>query len=830
MVINKKRKFVTNKITATILLSLISAKAYSVEFNTDMLDAEDKNNIDFSKFSNAGYIMPGIYELYVNVNKQEISPKSYLVEFKESEGSNNTKICLTKDIVEKIALKQKVIDDLKWWDNGKCAQLDVLSGYEVKPDIQSGKLHINIPQAWLEYSDATWLPPSRWDEGIPGFMFDYNINANSNKPHHGGSYQSVYYFGTAGANYGPWRLRADYQGYIQHDNRLTQGTTDRFVWNRLYLYRAIPSLESKLTIGENYINSDIFSSWNYTGVSLESDDRMLPPKLRGYAPEISGVADTNARVVISQQGRILYDATVPAGPFTIQDLESSVRGRLDVAVIEQNGDKKTFYVDTAYVPYLTRPGHIRYKLVSGRSRTWERHTEGPIFVGGEMAWGINNYWTLYGGGIFTNKYNSFALGIGRDLNRFGTISTDITQSLAELQDEGYQHGKSLRVSYSKRFDDINTDITFAGYRFTERNYMTMQQFLDARYRDNISGREKELYTVTVNKNFVEHQSSLSVQYSRQTYWDRALSNYYTISYNKYFDIFNFKNLSLGVTASKSKLNEKDNDSVFVRLTVPFGTGRASYGGSMSNDQYTHIIGYSDSIHDGLGSYSINTGFSHGGSESNQKQASAYYTYNTPLTNFSANISAVENNYTSFGVNLSGGTTITKHGAAFHAGGINGSTRLLVDTDGISNVPVDSGRVLTNSQGLGVVTEVNSYYRNLTAIDVNKLPKDMEAKRSVVETILTEGAIGYRKFEVLKGERLFAVIRLPDGSYPPFGATVVNKKGRELGMLSESGLVWLSGINSGETLNVIWNGKVQCDVSIPEKIKPEQQLLLPCISE
>ncbi|MZQ67732.1 FimD/PapC N-terminal domain-containing protein, partial [Escherichia coli] len=69
MVINKKRNFVTNKITATILLSLISAKAYSVEFNTDMLDAEDKNNIDFSKFSNAGYIMPGIYELYVNVNK-----------------------------------------------------------------------------------------------------------------------------------------------------------------------------------------------------------------------------------------------------------------------------------------------------------------------------------------------------------------------------------------------------------------------------------------------------------------------------------------------------------------------------------------------------------------------------------------------------------------------------------------------------------------------------------------------------------------------------------------------------------------------------------------
>ncbi len=41
---------------------------------------------------------------------------------------------------------------------------------------------------------------------------------------------------------------------------------------------------------------------------------------------------------VSQQGLVLYDSMVPAGPFSIQDLDSSVRGRLDVEVIEQNGD------------------------------------------------------------------------------------------------------------------------------------------------------------------------------------------------------------------------------------------------------------------------------------------------------------------------------------------------------------------------------------------------------------------------------------------------------------------------------------------------------------
>ncbi|MGT3194644.1 fimbria/pilus outer membrane usher protein, partial [Yersinia enterocolitica] len=78
-----------------------------------------------------------------------------------------------------------------------------------------------------------------------------------------------------------------------HSSDSLGGTNNQFAWNRFYMYRALPRWRANLTLGENYINSEIFSSWRYTGASLESDDRMLPPKLRGYAPQISGVADTN---------------------------------------------------------------------------------------------------------------------------------------------------------------------------------------------------------------------------------------------------------------------------------------------------------------------------------------------------------------------------------------------------------------------------------------------------------------------------------------------------------------------------------------------------------
>nr|EHW1655240.1 fimbria/pilus outer membrane usher protein [Escherichia coli] len=302
--------------------------------------------------------------------------------------------------------------------------------------------NINIPQAWMEYSDASWLPPSRWDDGIPGIIFDYNITGTINNFHKNEQSKYLSYNGTAGANLGAWRLRADYQGNDYNSGQRSHVNYNQFSWSRLYLFRPIPEWRANFTLGENNISSDIFNTWSYAGATLESDDRMLPPKLRGYAPQVSGVADTNARVIIRQQGRILYNSTVPAGPFTIRDLDSSIRGRLDVEIIEQNGQKKTFQIDTASVPYLTRPGQVRFKIAAGRSRYYGHNLEGPVFTTGEASWGISNKWSLYGGGIFAGDYNAISVGLGHDLGKLGTISSDITQSIASLPQKEKQQGKS----------------------------------------------------------------------------------------------------------------------------------------------------------------------------------------------------------------------------------------------------------------------------------------------------------------------------------------------------------------------------------------------------
>jgi len=158
--------------------------------------------------------------------------------------------------------------------------------------------------------------------------------------------------------------------------------------------------------------------------------------------------------------------------------------------------------------------------------------------------------------------------------------------------------------------------------------------------------------------------------------------------------------------------------------------------------------------------------------------------------------------------------------------------LLIDTNGVSGVPVRGygSTSRSNRFGKAVVAEVNSYYRNKVSIDLNQLSDSAEAITSVVQATLPEGAIGSRRFDVIAGEKAMAKIRLADGSEPPFGATVLNLRNQETGIVNDGGSVYLSGINAGETMKVSWAGHVQCEVKMPASLPADllmNNLLLRC---
>lgn len=832
--------FKISKITQALLLiyGVSASNAYATntsEFNIDILDAEDIENVDMSQFSVAGYVIPGDYVLSVFVNGQRLGSPRDINVFVPTSGSDQNQItCIPVDLIDLLGLKESSKKEVTTFHDGKCLDLSALAGVTTKIELSNLSLNITIPQSWMEYRDPYWIPPELWEEGVNGAFIDYNLNANYTENNNGSKRSYLSSSGTSGINVGSWRLRGDYYATYQTENanneRASQTKHD-FDFSRLYAFKSIKSLSSLFTLGENYFYSDIFESWQYTGMSLESDDRMLPPKLVGYAPEIIGVANTNATVIVRSQDRIILETTVPAGPFRIQTLDSGIRGVLDVTVKEEDGEEKKFSITTASLPYLTRPGRIDYKLVSGKTRyDNHKHTGKPV-AGGEFSYGISNAWSLYGGSQLSGDYQTVAAGIGRDLFVLGAVSFDMTQSIAHLKQDNLQ-GRSYRLNYSKSFEEVRTDITFAGYRFADKNYRTLSQFMDENRTGTITNIPKENYQVYINKYF--DNFNLSLNYQHSTYWRDKPQTQYGLyaSTNISMPWLSQQNANISVSATRTErnYNGSQDDSVNLYLSIPFYEKHTLnfseiYSRSGGSNRYNHSVGFSG--YNDTDSYNVNVGYTNGQNVDSQSSVSGYYTRSLSQANISANASYVPQQYRSIGASINSGITATGYGVALHRSAY-GDTRLMITTDGVSDVPLDNGITKTNYFGVAVIPNINSYRRSTISINTSKLPDNIETLDSTTDITLTKGAIGHRVLTVMKGEKIFAVLSLADGKTPPFGASVRNKDNRELGIVGEDGVTWLVGVSPEEKLSVFWGGEPQCELHLPNELKANSDMiLLPC---
>ncbi|HFT7131112.1 TPA: fimbria/pilus outer membrane usher protein [Klebsiella aerogenes] len=816
-----------NALYNVIIMYLLVATplAWAVEFNTDMLDTEDTKNIDFSQFSQAGYVMPGTYHLTIKVNQEQLgNARDIIIKSSQSAYDNLFRnVCLPADIIDSLGLKQEAIELLKYYDDDKCVDLSILEGTSLEIDLSRLTISLTIPQSYLEYKDQTWVPPSRWEEGVNGFLLDYTLNGSLTRRNSGTEESYFSANGTSGINFNAWRIRADYQtNYRKSTGNFNNHYSDA-EFNRLYAYRSLKNIAALLTLGESYYYSPVFNSWQYTGVSIETDENMMPPKLTGYAPEIIGIAQTNATVTVKNHNRIVLETTVPAGPFRIQTLDSSVRGTLDVTVREENGKEQKFSLTTASLQYLTRPGQLRYKVAAGKPRYDGHQLEGDMTSSGEFSYGLNNIWTIYGGAILSQSYKSIAAGFGRDLFKLGSVSYDITQSQAKLPKENLT-GRSYRLSYSKSFDEARTDITFAGYRFSDETYRTIQQTLDERRTGYGSLSQKESYQININKYFDDF--SLGSNYQYNTYWksqsEKQYGLYLSTSVN-WADL-GLKNINLIASATRSKREVYQDDAMNLYVTIPLTLGSSisfSEGyikSSNSQRSFTHNISYSG--YSDKRSYNLNVGYKSGNRQNNQKSFSGYINQNLPYASLSGNMSYVPSEYNAIGGSLNGGVTIIKSGFAFHQPSYGG-TRLVVETPDAPNVPLNGGVYETNYFGLAVLPNISNYRKTSASINTSKLPDDMEALETVTDVTLTRGAIGYRSMKVIQGEKTFVRFKLKDNTYPPFGASVRNKNNIELGIVGEQGITWVVGLKAKENLELYWNNKLQCRATLPDAVSPKE---------
>lgn len=147
---------------------------------------------------------------------------------------------------------------------------------------------------------------------------------------------------------------------------------------------------------------------------------MLPWEARGYAPLITGVANSTSRVTISQNGYTVYSKVVPPGPYQLDDVRSVGNGDLVVTVEDASGHKTTTVYPVTTLPTLLRPGEIEYNVAAGRkSSNYQlkkpfRDGESGTFWMGSVGYGFDST-TLNAASILHGKYQAGGVSVTQAL-------------------------------------------------------------------------------------------------------------------------------------------------------------------------------------------------------------------------------------------------------------------------------------------------------------------------------------------------------------------------------------------------------------------------------
>ncbi len=486
---------------------------------------------------------------------------------------------------------------------------------------------------------------------------------------------------------------------------------------------------------------------------------------------------------------------------------------------------------------MARQGQVRYKVAAGRplyGGRYNNNTVSPDFLLGEATWGAFNNTSLYGGVIAsTGDYRSAALGVAENLGLLGALSADVTRSDARLPQGQNQSGYSYRVNYAKTFDKTGSTLAFVGYRFSDRHYLSLPEYLQRRSVE--SGdfwHEKQSYTITYSQSIPQLNMSAALSVSRLNYWNAASNNNYMLSLSKSFSLGSFRGISASVSLARNQYTGGGTQNqVYASFSIPWGDSRqVSYSVQKDNrGSMQQYMNFSD-FHSPDTSWNISAGHNRNETGSSSNFSGGVHS-SLPWGQVSADASLQPGQYRSLGLNWYGSATATAHGAAFSQSMAGNEPRMMIDTGGVPGVPVSGGRGVTNRFGITVVSSGGSYRHSDISVDVASLPEDVEVSDSVISQVLTEGAIGYRRIGAVRGEQVLGSLRLADGKAPPFGALVVSERtGHTLGMVGDEGRTYLAGI-SGEdrqALTVSWSGRVQCRLDLPEKVTLSQgPLLLPC---
>lgn len=810
-------------VCCALLYSQPGLTADVVEYDSSFLMGDGAASIDVSRYSDGNPTPVGTYTVKVFVNEKPVA--SQTIPFIDV-GKKSAEACLTPKNLAQLHIKQpEIVGEkavLKRGDeeSDDCLNLPALIDQSsVEFDMGDQRLDITVPQAWVNKGYEGYVEPSLWESGIPAALLSYNINGYHNT-NNGVDNDSMYAAFNTGVNLGAWRFRANGNYNWDKDNG------SNFDFQNRYVQRDLPALRSQLIMGESYTTGETFDSVSIRGVRLYSDSRMLPSQLANYAPVIRGVANTNAKVTVTQSGYKIYEATVPPGPFEINDLSPSGYGSdLIVTIEEADGSKRTFSQPFSSVMQMQKPGVGRWDFSAGEVNDDDIHDK-PYLAQGTYYYGLNNYLTAYSGIQGTNNHYLAGL-IGVGLNTpFGALALDVTHSRTEIPDDKTYQGQSYRLTWNKLIEPTNTSFNVAAYRYSTQDYLGLNDALqlidDAKYNDDDQrdtmdnyARMKNQITLSISQPLQDGETDYGSFYlsgSWTDYWATGDSRSdYTLGYGKGFS---WGSMSINLQRTWDEDGEKD-DSLYINLSIPLanllgGEDRRSGFTSLSTQMRTDFNGghnlsmnSSGNNEDNTLNYSVNTGYTMQKEDKNISDVGGYVSYQSPWGDISASASANNDSNRQYSLSTDGGFILHSGGLTFTNDNFSNSDALvLVKAPGAKGARINGVGSTIDRWGYGASNALSAYRENQVSLDIDTLENDVELKSTSTMLVPRDGAVVFASFETDQGRSAIITMTRNDGKTIPFGAEVFEGN-TPIGNMGQGGQAFVRGINDRGELTVRW---------------------------
>jgi outer membrane usher protein len=760
-----------------------------VEFNSQFLSGSSAATTDISRFNKGNAALPGHYRAALYVNGIWIGVTD--VNLREAGGlPGNVQPVFDRDLlaragVDLARLSEAVLAKVDASANGGAPALlpELIPQATATFDMGEQRLDLSVPQAMMSHNARGWVDPKFWDDGVPAASLQYN--ANLYHTNGSGISDTQAYLGlNAGVNVGPWRFR--YNGNVTGDS--VGGTHVQSM--QTYLQRSFKPIKSQLTIGDSYTDGTVFDSFGVRGVQIGTDDRMYPESQRGYAPTVRGIASTNAKVEVRQNGNIIYETTVAPGPFEINDLyPTGYGGDLQVVVTEADGSQHVSAVPYASPVNALRPGRWRYSMAVGQYRDTSESIH-PLVFEASVQRGISNLLTLYGGTELSEDYLSGAVGAALDTPA-GAFAVDITQANTNLHNLPGRSGQSLRISYSRVFAPTNTDLTLAAYRYSTSGFLSLPDAMNLRalsmsgIANTDFGIQKGRLQLTLNQNLGWWGSVYASGYT-QNYWNRpGRDTTFQVGYNT-----NIRRVGVGVSASRElDVNTARWDNRFMlNLNIPLDIGSkiANTSTSYTHDTRDNSNQVQETFTGAAGTdnqfnYGVTAGYASGSANGGSVNANAGYLGRYAQARANAGYA---NGYTQAGAGITG--TVVGYSGGVALSPQTGDTLAVIEAKDAAEARVSTAPgVRVDSNGLAVIAGMQPYSQNTVDIDTKGLPLGVELKSTEQHFAPTAGAVVRVKFETEdRGQAVVIRLRRPTGETVPFGADVLDPMGSNVGTVSQ----------------------------------------------